>query len=117
MVRIRVILRQRLDSLEEESAMIRIAPRVGTRATIKVALAVGAMLLGVAEASAASARVTAACASDYFAYCSQHDPDGPGVRQCMRANGLKLSMGCVNALIAAGEVSKAEVARRARAAR
>jgi hypothetical protein len=31
----------------------------------------------------------------------------------MRANGLKLSMTCVNALIAAGEVSKAEVARRA----
>ncbi len=97
--------------------MIRIAPRVGTRATTKVALAVGAMLLGVAEAGAVSARVTSACASDYFAYCSQHDPDGPGVRQCMRANGLKLSMGCVNALIAAGEVSKAEVARRARAAR
>jgi hypothetical protein len=35
----------------------------------------------------------------------------------MRANGLKLSKGCVNALIAAGEVSKDEVARRARMAR
>jgi hypothetical protein len=33
----------------------------------------------------------------------------------MRANGLKLSQSCVNALIAAGEVSKAEVARRAAA--
>jgi hypothetical protein len=31
----------------------------------------------------------------------------------MRANGLKLSMTCINALIAAGEVSRAEVARRA----
>ena len=39
----------------------------------------------------------------------------PGVRRCMRANGLKLSLGCVNALIAAGEVSKAQVARRAAA--
>jgi hypothetical protein len=48
-----------------------------------------------------------------LAYCSQHDPDGRGVRQCMRANGLKLSTACVNALIAAGEVSKREVARRA----
>jgi hypothetical protein len=54
-----------------------------------------------------------ACASDYYAYCSQHDPDGPGVRRCMRANGLKLSNSCVSALVAAGEVSKEEVARRA----
>ena len=83
---------------------------ITTRTTVKAALAIGALLLGVAEAGAASARVTAACAGDYFAYCSQHDPDGPGVRQCMRANGLKLSKGCVNALIAAGEVSKDEVA-------
>jgi hypothetical protein len=35
----------------------------------------------------------------------------------MRANGIKLSKGCVNALIAAGEVSKAEVDRRAAAGR
>ena len=97
--------------------MTRITTRIGARTTIKAALAVGALLLGVAEASAASARVTAACAGDYLAYCSQHDPDGPGVRQCMRANGLKLSKGCVNALISAGEVSKAEVARRAGTAR
>jgi len=91
--------------------------RITTRTTASDALAVAALLLGVAEASAASARVTAACAGDYFAYCSQHDPDGPGVRQCMRANGLKLSRCCVNALIAAVEVSKDEVARRAGAAR
>jgi hypothetical protein len=30
----------------------------------------------------------------------------------MRANGLKLSNRCVNALVAAGEVSKSEVQRR-----
>jgi hypothetical protein len=30
----------------------------------------------------------------------------------MRANGLKLSQRCVNALVAAGEVSANEVARR-----
>ena len=91
--------------------------RITTRTTASAALAVAALLLGAAEATAASARVTAACAGDYFAYCSQHDPDGPGVRQCMRANGLKLSKGCVNALISAGEVSKDEVARRAGTAR
>jgi hypothetical protein len=53
-----------------------------------------------------------ACAGDYFSYCSQHSPSSPGVRQCMRANGLKLSQRCVNALVAAGEVSANEVARR-----
>jgi hypothetical protein len=90
---------------------INIATSAGAAA--KAALGLAALVLCVTEAGAASARVRSACAGDYLAYCSQHDPDGPGVRQCMRANGLKLSAGCVNALIAAGEVSKQEVARRA----
>ena len=97
--------------------MIRITPRVGTRSLVTTTLAVGALLLGVIEAGAASARVQAACAGDYLAYCSQHPTEGPGVRACMRANGIKLSKSCVNALIAAGEVSKAEVDRRAAAGR
>ena len=84
-----------------------------TATAAKVALALSAAVLCTTAASAVSMRVQTACASDYMAYCSRHDPDGPGVRRCMRANGLKLSQGCVNALIAAGEVSKAEVARRA----
>lgn len=75
---------------------------------------VGAGLLTAfsAEAGAVDARVRAACTSDYLAYCSQHDPEGPGVRKCMRANGPKLSKGCIAALVASGEVSKTEVARR-----
>jgi hypothetical protein len=73
------------------------------------------MLVIPGEAGAVDGRVSAACANDYLAYCSKHDPDGPGVRRCMRAAGPRLSPTCVNALIDAGEVSKAEVARRARA--
>ena len=84
-----------------------------TPAAAKLAVALSALVLCTTAASAVSMRVQTACASDYMAYCSQHDPDGPGVRKCMRANGPKLSKGCVNALIAAGEVSRAEVARRA----
>ena len=57
--------------------------------------------------------VQMACADDFFAYCGRHDPDSKGARKCMRTNGAKLSNGCVNALVAAGEVSKAEVSRRA----
>jgi hypothetical protein len=96
----------------EPSAMNRIAAN-----TAKSILGLAALAMFATQAGAASARVQAACAGDYFAYCSQHPTEGPGVRACMRANGIKLSKGCVNALISAGEVSKAEVDRRAAAGR
>jgi hypothetical protein len=83
------------------------------RPIAKVALGLGSLILFAANAGAVDGRVSSACADDYFAYCSQHDPDGPGTRRCMRANGHKLSKACVNALVAAGEVSKGEVTRRA----
>lgn len=83
------------------------------RPIAKVAVGLGSLILLAADAGAVDGRVSSACAGDYFAYCSQHDPDGPGTRRCMRANGHKLSKACVNALVAAGEVSKREVARRA----
>jgi hypothetical protein len=82
---------------------------------ISSAIILAVMLIIPGEAGAVDGRVSAACANDYLAYCSKHDPDGPGVRRCMRAAGPKLSPTCVNALIDAGEVSKAEVAQRARA--
>ena len=63
---------------------------------------------------AVSAVVRSACASDFLAYCSQHDPDSASARRCMRANGPGLSKACLNALIAAGEASKEEIARRER---
>nr|MCU0731777.1 hypothetical protein [Hyphomonas sp.] len=66
----------------------------------------------VTEAGAVSARVKVACASDYFAYCKAHAVGSPGVRQCMRAAGPKLSKRCINALVASGEVSASEVAKR-----
>ena len=80
---------------------------------------VGSLILATsvfmpAPASAVDGRVEVGCASDYMAYCSQHDPDGRGVRRCMRANQRKLSRACVNALVAAGEVSANEVARATR---
>ena len=83
--------------------------------------AAAAILGGLAAmapgAGAAGANVTMACASDYLAYCSKHPTEGPGVRQCMRANGNRLSARCVEALIAAGEVSRSEVKRREASAR
>jgi len=82
------------------------------RAAITAFVALGALGGGHTDANALSARVKMACAGDYFSFCSQHAPTSPAVRQCMRSNGLKLSDRCVNALVAAGEVSEADVSRR-----
>jgi hypothetical protein len=97
--------------LNEDIAMLTRKTIVRPFAT--VAFGLGSFILLAGNAGAVDGRVSSACASDYLSYCSQHDPDGPGTRRCMRANGLKLSQACVNALVAAGEVSKREVARRA----
>ena len=66
------------------------------------------------EALAIDSRVRSACERDYLIYCSRHDPDGPGVRRCMRTIGERLSSACLNALVAAGEVSKREIAKRSK---
>ncbi len=88
------------------------ATSAAVRTASKVVLALATLVVLATAAAAVDRRVERACANDYLTYCSQHDPDGPSVRQCMRANGLKLSAGCVSALVAAGEVSKSEVGRR-----
>ena len=89
--------------------------------TIAAAIALGTIAVGTigftSQAGAVSLSVQYACMGDYFRYCSSHDPDGAGVRACMSRNGAKLSKRCVNALVAAGEVSKAEVNRRASSTR
>ena len=89
-------------------------PRVTTAIiSSRLIFGLGALALSATQAGAASPSVSSACASDYLAYCSQHPTEGAGVRRCMRANGPRLSATCINALIAAGEVSRQEVARRA----
>lgn len=75
-------------------------------------LAVAAIFAHHSPAGAVSSKVRFACASDYLSYCSSYAPESAETRRCMRAAGFKLSRGCVDALVAAGEVSKAEVARR-----
>lgn len=77
-----------------------------------IAVVVAAGFSGT-QAHAVSLRVKLACSSDYRALCSQYSSDSPEVRACMRAAGERLSPRCLNALIADGEVSQEEVARRA----
>lgn len=84
-----------------------------TSAAVRAVLA-AAVLTGAisTQAGAVSLGVKLACASDYYSHCSHHPVGSTGVRQCMRSHGPQLSKRCVNALIAAGEVSKSEVNRR-----
>ena len=77
-----------------------------------IAAALGLVAATASQAGAVSAQVRNACANDYLSNCSQFDPDSAQTRKCMRAVGYKLSGGCIKALVAAGEVSKAEVARK-----
>jgi hypothetical protein len=98
-------------------AMTPEANRIAVRLITGACLALGALVLPMTAANAVDARVRSACTGDYLSYCSEHDPDGKGVRRCMRANGHKLSSGCLNALVAAGEVSKKEIRRRSASAR
>ena len=75
--------------LNEDIAMLTRKTIVRPFAT--VAFGLGSFILLAGNAAAVDGRVSSACASDYLSYCSQHDPDGPGTRRCMRANGPKLS--------------------------
>jgi hypothetical protein len=78
---------------------------------LAAAVALGSLAVS-GQASAVSLGVKLACAKDYYAMCSQHKPDSPGVRKCMRAHGPQLSKGCIGALVAAGEVSKSVVEKK-----
>lgn len=84
-----------------------------TSAAIRSALVAAVVSAALTtQAGAVSLGVKLACASDYYSYCSQHPVGSMAVRQCMRSHGPQLSGRCINALIAAGEVSKSEVDRR-----
>jgi hypothetical protein len=52
------------------------------------------------------------CSADYHKFCGDYGLDTPALRTCMDKAGHGLSKGCVEALIDAGEVSRAEVNRR-----
>jgi hypothetical protein len=82
------------------------------KASIKLLALATALIVVANNAQAASASVESACASDYFAYCSRHDPDSAATRSCMKSNASRLSDRCVKALVADGEVGKGDVARR-----
>lgn len=80
--------------------------------TRTLTLATIAFLLSTSGSSAVGFMTQINCASDYYAYCSQFQVGSKELRLCMRRVGPKLSKSCLNALIADGEVSKAEVEKK-----
>ena len=64
-----------------------------------------------------SKAVQKACAKDYKAHCGQYGIETDALRLCMDRAGQRLTKTCVDALVAAGEVSKQEVERRKRSGR
>lgn len=83
------------------------------RSALAAALLLTSLTFPISQAAAVSAAVKRACINDYFSYCSAYEVGSTKLRQCMRSAGSKLSKPCINALVAAGEVSKTEVSRRA----
>ncbi len=68
-----------------------------------------------AEADSYSKAVQQSCASDYKKYCGEYGLESTALRGCMDRNGNSLSKTCVQALVASGQVSQAEVDRRKKA--
>lgn len=82
------------------------------RAAFIAAAALVTTLAIAPNANAIDPRVRSACANDYLSNCSAFKPASAETRKCMRAVGYRLSKGCISALVAAGEVSKGDTARR-----
>lgn len=64
-----------------------------------------------------SKAVQNACVSDYKAHCGEYGIETEALRVCMDRAGRQLTKACVDALVAAGEVSEQEVERRKKGAR
>ncbi len=82
------------------------------RATLLVACASVVGFAGAACAEPYSKAVQQACGADYHKFCGDYGIETSALRVCMDKVGNSLSPACVHALIAAGEVSQAEVNRR-----
>ena len=86
--------------------------RKASRPVLSSAVLLAGVTLMTGNAFAFSLSVQLACATDYYAHCSAYSLSSPKLRSCMRAVGAGLSKRCVDALVAGGEVSAAEVEHR-----
>lgn len=71
-----------------------------------IAAAAGCALIAAVPAYAVSGKVREACGADYKRFCPSYDPNSAKARQCMRQVGKRLSVGCIDALVDAGEIRR-----------
>jgi hypothetical protein len=67
--------------------------------------------LALAQAGTITPAMQNNCANDYKKFCGDYGLQSAALNLCMRKAGPSLSPACVQALIAAGKVSQAEVDR------
>ena len=72
---------------------------------------IGGLVAASGSAVAQDARVRSACAGDYHRYCPSYPVGSTQLRSCMRAVGKRLHPACVDALVAAGEISRKQARR------
>ena len=70
------------------------------------------MSIGLSEAKPITEAEKQHCAEAYHKYCGEYGLESTALRNCMSHNGRSLSNACIEALISAGEISRAEVERR-----
>lgn len=72
---------------------------------------IGGLAASSGAAVAQDARVRSACSGDYHRYCPSYPVGSTQLRSCMRAVGKRLTPQCVDALVAAGEISRKQARR------
>lgn len=86
------------------------------RLAILVGTALAITTMAEAETKRYSKAVQQSCQGDYKTYCGEYGLESNALHDCMNRNGNKLTKACVQALVADGHVSQAEVDRRRKAA-
>ena len=62
-------------------------------------------------ASAVTARIKRDCKSDYNRYCKKYELGSEGLRACMSRSIRGVSNRCISALVAGGEMTRAQAER------
>ncbi|HET9935085.1 MAG TPA: hypothetical protein VFQ29_01320 [Methyloceanibacter sp.] len=81
--------------------------------SVAAMLAVFAVTLALAPepASAVTARIKRDCKSDYNRYCKKYELGSEGLRACMSRSIRGVSNRCISALVAGGEMTRAQAER------
>ena len=81
--------------------------------SVAAMLAVFAVTLALAPdtAGAVTARIKRDCKSDYNRYCKKYELGSEGLRACMSRSIRGVSNRCISALVAGGEMTKAQAER------